>query len=67
MRIMILKMIMMMLMSRQSLGGTESEQNVKWEGGERGHLWDLQSRALAKIIENAITDSSFCKWPSGDY
>ena len=62
MRIMILKM-----MSRQRLGGTESEQNVKWAGGERGHLWDLQSRALAKIIENAITDSSFCKWPSGDY
>ena len=59
-------MIMMMLMSRQSLGGTESEQNVKWGGGERGHLWELQ-RALAKIIENAITDSSFCKWPSGDY
>ena len=48
MRIMILKMIMIMLMSMQCLGGTESEQNVKWEGGERKHLWDLQSRALAK-------------------
>ena len=48
MRIMILKMIMIMLMSRQCLGGTESEQNVKWEGGERGAFVGFTKQGIGK-------------------
>ena len=43
MRIMILKM-----MSRQRLGGTESEQNVKWEGGERGAFVGFTKQGIGK-------------------
>ena len=44
MRIMILKMIMIM----QSLEGTESEQNVKWEGGERGAFVGFTKQGIGK-------------------
>ena len=44
MRIIILKMIMIM----QSLGGRESEQNVKWEGGERGAFVGFTKQGIGK-------------------